>query len=82
MTESEQAAFDLERLLSGEQKPALALIGKNMKKGGKLIAQAAVLAAHQGREDLLPLMEAQADKADGPLKDTLTWAIFHLKNGA
>ena len=82
MTEAERAAFDLERLLSGDQKPALALIGKNMKKGGKLMAQAAVLAANQSREDLLPRMQALADKADGPLKDTLAWAISHLKNGA
>lgn len=82
MTEAEQAAFDLERLLSGDLKPALDLIGKNMKKGGKLIAQAAVLAANQGREDLLPLMEQQAEGADGPLKDTLNWAISHLKKEA
>ncbi len=80
MSEAEGEAFDLHRLLSGDQKPALALIGKNMKKGGKLIAQAAVLAANQRRADLLPLMEAQAEKADGPLKDTLNWAISHLKN--
>ena len=78
MTDEEKAAFDLERLLSGDLKPALSLIGKNMKKGGKLIAQAAVLAANQKRTDLLPLLEAQAQKADGPLKDTLLWAISKL----
>ena len=78
MTDEEKAAFDLERLLSGDLKPALSLIGKNMKKGGKLIAQAAVLAANQKRTDLLPLLEAQAQKADGPLKETLLWAITKL----
>ena len=52
---------------------------KNMKKGGKLTAQAAVLAANQNRTDLLPLLEEQAQKTDDPLKDTLLWAISHLK---
>ena len=79
MTEAEEEAFDLEKLLSGEMKPALALIGKNMKKGGKLTAQAAVLAANQKRTDLLPLLKAQAEKAEGALKDTLLWAISHLQ---
>ena len=79
MSEAEAAAFDLETLLSGDLKPALDIIGKNMKKGGKLIAQAAVLAANQKRTDLLPLLAAQAEEAVGPLKETLLWAISHLK---
>ncbi len=80
VAEEEAEAFDLSRLIAGDLKPALALIGKNMKKGGKLTAQAAVLAANQNRTDLLPLLEAQAAQTDGPLKDTLLWAICHLKN--
>jgi hypothetical protein len=39
-----------------------------------------VLAANQNRTDLLPLLEEQAQKTDDPLKDTLLWAISHLKN--
>lgn len=80
MSEGEKAAFNLKRLLSGEIQPALQIIGKNMKKGGKLTAQAAVLAANQSRVDLLPLLEERAAEAEGPLKDTLNWAISHLKN--
>ena len=80
MTEEEKGAFAPEKLIAGDLKPALSLIGKNMKKGGKLTAQAAVLAANQNRADLLPLLEAQAQKADAPLKETLLWAICHLKN--
>ena len=80
MTEEETEAFTLEKLLSGDLKPALTLIGKNMKKGGKLIAQAAVLAANQKRTDLLPVLEAQTVQAEGPLKETLEWAISHLKS--
>ena len=43
---------------------------------------AAVLAANQGRTDLLPLLERQAEAAEGPLKETLLWAISHLKKEA
>lgn len=80
MTEGETAAFDLQKLIAGDVKPALEIIGKNMKKGGKLTAQAAVLAANQKRTELLPLLETRADEAQGPLKETLDWAISHLKN--
>ena len=79
MTEAERTAFDLQKLIAGDIQPALEIIGKNMKKGGKLTAQAAVLAANKHRTDLLPLLEDQAAHADGPLKDTLNWAISHLK---
>ena len=79
MTPEEQEAFDFGKLLSGDLKPALSIIGKNMKKGGKLTAQAAVLAANQRRTDLLPLLQQRAEEAEGPLKDTLLWAISHLK---
>jgi len=82
MTQAEREAFDLERLIGGDLRPALALIGKNMKKGGKLTAQAAVLAANQNRADLLPLLQQQAAQAEGPLKDTLNWAISHLQKEA
>ena len=80
VTETEKSAFDLKKLIAGDLKPALALIGKNMKKGGKLTAQAAVLAANQKRTDLLPLLEAQMAQTDAPLQDILLWAISHLKN--
>lgn len=79
MTPAEQEAFAFEKLLAGDVKPALEIIGKNMKKGGKLTAQAAVLAANQRRVDLLPLLEQKAAAAAAPLKDTLLWAISHLK---
>jgi epoxyqueuosine reductase QueG len=80
VSSAEAEAFDLGKLIAGDIKPALALVGKNMKKGGKLTAQAAVLAANRNRTDLLPLLEEQAAQTDGPLKDTLLWAISHLKN--
>ena len=63
MTPAEQEAFAFEKLLAGDVKPALEIIGKNMKKGGKLTAQAAVLAANQNRTDLLPLLELHPQSA-------------------
>ena len=80
MTEAETEAFALDRLIAGDLKPALSILGKNMKKGGKLTAQAAVLAANQNRTDLLPLLEEQAARTDDPLKDTLLWAISKLQH--
>ncbi len=82
LSEAETDAFRLDRLIAGDMGPALSLIGKNMKKGGKLTAQAAVLAANRNRTDLLPLLEDRAAQADGPLKDTLLWAISHLQKKA
>ena len=79
MTEAESDAFRLERLIAGDIQPALSLIGKNMKKSGKLTAQAAVLAANRNRTDLLPLLEERVAQTDGPLKDTLLWAISKLR---
>ena len=51
-----------------------------MKRILSLLLAAVLLAANQNRTDLLPLLEEQAQKTDDPLKDTLLWAISHLKN--
>jgi epoxyqueuosine reductase QueG len=50
-------AFALEKLLSGDVKPALEIVGTNLNKHGRLIQHACVMAAKQGRKDLLPLIE-------------------------
>ena len=49
--------FQLESILSGNIKPALEIVGKNQKSGGKLIAHAIILAAHQERRDLTDLIK-------------------------
>ena len=82
LTEAEAEALSLQRLIAGDVGDALTLIGKNMKKGGKLTAQAAVLAANENRQDLLAALEQACEKAQSPLKETLLWAISHLKNQA
>ena len=50
-------AFCLEELLNGNIKPVLEIVGKNLNKQGRIIQHACVVAAHQGRRDLLPLIE-------------------------
>lgn len=50
-------AFRLETLLSGDVKPALEIVGKNLNKQGRIIQHACVIAAHQGRSDLIPLIK-------------------------
>ncbi|MDO4543885.1 MAG: 4Fe-4S binding protein [Clostridia bacterium] len=50
-------AFDLRRLLEGDYKPCLELIGKNMKHGANLRVQAAIIAGKQKRRDLLETLQ-------------------------
>ena len=54
-------AFRLEKILDGEIQPALEIVGKNQKSGGKLIAHAIVLAAHQNRKDLIEKISRYTD---------------------
>lgn len=72
-------AFDLGKLLSGDQKPALSLIGVNMKSGGKLYAQAAVLAGKNGRCDLLPAFEKLTVHPQEAVRLAAEYAIFLLR---
>ena len=65
-SESMPEAFRLEELLTGNIKPALEIIGKNMNKQGKLLQHACVVAAKQGRTDLISLIEPWlADNREG-----------------
>ena len=50
-------ALHLEQLLADNIKPALEIVGKNLNKQGRIIQHACVIAAHQGRSDLVPLIE-------------------------
>ena len=50
-------AFQLEEILAGHIKPILAIVGKNLNKQGRIIQHACVIAAHQKRTDLVPLIE-------------------------
>lgn len=70
--------FELSRLLSGDIRPALALVGKNERSGGRLVAQAAVLAANQRRCDLLPLIEALQGDVRPLVRQAAQYAIKKL----
>lgn len=82
MTDEERYAFRAERLLRGEQKEALLLVGKNQKKNGKLSAQAAVQAANTGRTELVPLLKQllEGERTLSPLEeDAVKYALFRLE---
>ena len=59
-------AFRLEEILSGHIKPVLEIVGTNLNKKGRIIQHACVIAAKQGRTDLIPLLEPWlTDERDG-----------------
>ena len=59
-------AFRLEEILSGHIKPVLEIVGTNLNKKGRIIQHACVIAAKQGRTDLIPLLEPWlADEREG-----------------
>ena len=50
-------AFRLEEILAGHVKQVLTIVGKNLNRQGRIIQHACVVAAKQGRTDLIPLIE-------------------------
>ena len=73
-------AFSPERLLQNDTEDAAGLIGANMASGGRLQAHAAVMAAHGGRRDLLPLLEAMREDLREPVRAAAHFAISRLRN--
>lgn len=67
-------AFDISALLRGEQSSAKALVGKNMCGGGRLAAQAAVLAALAGKDDLLTELRLLAEHPQAGVRSAAAWA--------
>lgn len=74
----EREAFDIDALLRGEQSHARPLVGKNMCGGGRLIAQAAVLAAHSGKAELLPALRRLLDHPQPGVRHAAAWALEKL----
>lgn len=73
-------AFDLERLLLDEKKPALDLIGKNMNPGGRLLQHALIMSANTGRTDLLPLIEKHLSDSRPHIVQAAEYAFSVLRN--
>ncbi|HWQ06949.1 MAG TPA: hypothetical protein VN453_06965 [Feifaniaceae bacterium] len=72
-------AFALEKLLSGEVKPALEIVGTNLNKNGRLIQHACVIAAKQGRKDLIPLIEKLLEDRREGVRVAAVYALERLK---
>lgn len=75
-------AFALERILGGEIKPVLALVGKNLNAGGRILCHAAVMAGKAGRRDLLPEITALLDDPREAVKAAANYAIFLLQDAS
>lgn len=72
-------AFRLEELLSGNVKPALEIVGKNLNKQGRIIQHACIVAAKQNRKDLIPLMEALLEDRREGVRVAARYALDHLQ---
>jgi epoxyqueuosine reductase QueG len=73
-------AFKLEKLLSGDIKPALQIVGTNLKKNGRLQQHACVVAAKQGRTDLIPLIEHLLGDSREAVRVAARYALNRLKS--
>ena len=71
--------FRLEELLKGNVKPALEIVGKNLNKQGRIIQHACVVAAHQGRRDLIPLINPLLTDERKGVRVAAQYALEHLR---
>lgn len=72
-------AFRLEAILRGNIKPVLEIVGKNLNKQGRIIQHACVVAARQGRKDLIPLIESWQDDAREGVRVAARYALEKLR---
>ena len=72
-------AFRLEEILSGHIKPVLAIVGKNLNKQGRVIQHACVIAAKQGRSDLLPMFEPWLTDEREAVRVAAAYAVKRLR---
>ncbi len=71
--------LDLETLLSGNVKPALEIVGKNLNRQRRLIQHACVIAAKQGRKDLIPLIEPWLEDEREAVRVAAQYALKKLR---
>jgi len=72
-------AFQLEEILAGHIKPVLEIVGKNLNKNGRVIQHACVIAAKQGRTDLIPLIEPWLNDEREGVRVAATYALKKLR---
>ena len=76
-----RAAFDIRALISGDQKRARSLVGKNITGNGKLIAEAIAFAARDRlipKEELLPLLDEAEGSPFEAVRDAVRYARSKL----
>ena len=71
-------ALSLKRLLSGEYKAFIPLIGRNNARKLRLLNRTALAAANRGRRDMLPLLEA-LNHLPEPVSTHARWALERLR---
>ncbi len=74
-----RGAVALDRLLKGQQQEAKLLLGKNMASHGRFYAQAAVLAAKEGKREHLPYIKKLSDHKEACVRRAADWAICRLE---
>lgn len=74
-------ALTLEKLLSGEYKAFVPLLGRNNARKMRLLSRAALAAANRGRRDLIPYLEEMSSWND-PVGSHARWAASRLKSTA
>lgn len=72
-------AFRLEEILSGNVKPALDIVGKNLNKQGRMIQHTCVVAAKRGRTDLVLLIESLLNDEREGVRIAALYALKHLR---
>ena len=72
-------AFRLEEILSGHIKPVLEIVGTNLNKKGRIIQHTCVIAAKQGRTDLIPLLEPWLADERESVRIAADYALRKLK---
>ena len=70
--------FRLEEILTGNVKPVLDIVGKNLNKQGRIIQHACVIAAKLGRTDLIPLIQRWADDERQAVRVAAGYALNKL----
>ena len=79
MPEDLREALDLSRLLQGQYKPLIPLLGKNNARRQRITARALIAAANLNRADLLPLIEPLTESKESEMvKEHARWALSRL----
>lgn len=77
--EALRRALDIGALLRGEYRPLIPYLGKNNARKLRVQARACLMAAHDGRTDLLPELQALAASEGEAVRAHAVWARKYLE---